>query len=357
MSFVQFKARLSPPGRSYYGHLLGEFYSHYTEQYEAQIRITSSRKDNQALCSAFQQLCNLKNVSLRNAEPEQYPYWQESWTYTLRNDSLGGEIAHQNITHAIRARHELHCERSLELAKIGDHPRPLTEITFFSAADLPPIFSQVPAEQTRGFEFNPLDTSLRSGLANISTLNLDLRPPRRSKYQAYQTDRPRLKYWSTEKLAHALSSLGNLEHLRLYVEASGGRGARFLENPLQGSWKSLRVVIVSGWEFTEEDVIGFVERHAQTLRSFFAGYLSLIVHKDEQADDVFFRIWGRLREMELECLLEGPFYWGVGDRGSEDDVVERTQIPISLSAHLAEGLCRKRRVLEDSLFARPRLCR
>lgn len=350
MSFVQFKARISPPGRSYYGHLLGEFYSHYVEQYEAQKRITTLRKDHQILCGAFQQFCNLKSVSLRNAKPEQYPYWQESWTYALRNVPLGGEMAHRNITHAIRARHKPCCEVSFELAKIGDHPRPFTEITFFSAIELPPIFSQVPFEQDR-FEFNPLDTSSRNGLANITTLNLDLRSPRRSKYQAYQTDSPRPKYWSTEQLAHALSSLDSLENLRLCVEEPGRRGARFLENPLRGSWKSLRVVIVSGWEFTEEDVIGFAERHAQTLQSFFAGYLSLIVHKDEDADDVFFRVWAKLRDMKFECLLDGPFYWDLRDRGPGDDVVERTQIPIDLNLDIAEGLHRRRRVLEDSLFA------
>lgn len=350
MSFVQFKTRISPPGRKYYSHLLGEFYSHYVEQYETQKRITSFRKDHQALCGAFQQLYNLKSVALRNANPEQYPYWQESWTYALRNVPLGGEMAHRDITHAIRARHKPCCELSFELAGLGGRPRPFTEITFFSAIELPPIFVQVPFEQTR-FEFNPLDTSLQSGLANVTTLNLDLRPPRRSKYQAYQTDRPRPKYWSTEQLAHALSSLGNLENLRLYVEEPGGRGARFLENPLRGSWKFLRVVIVSGWEFTEEDVTDFAERHTQTLRSFFAGYISLIVHKDEEADDVFFRVWAKLRDMNFECLLDGPFYWGLRDRGPGDNVVERTQIPIDLNLDLAESLRGRRRVLEESLFA------
>lgn len=350
MPFAQFKARITPPGHSYYGHLHGELYNHYVEQYDAQRSIINSRKDHQILCSALQQFCNLRNVSLCSGE--WYPYCREPWTNTLRDISLGGEIAHRNITQAIRARHELCCELSSGLAKADQNPRPFTEITFFSATELPPIFSQVLPEHIRGFEFNPLDASPGSGLTNITTLNLDLRPPRRLKYQAYRTEELGLKYWNLEQLARALSSLGNLENLRLCVEEPGGHGARFLENPLRGSWKFLRVVIVSGWEFMEEDVIGFAERHAQTLRSFFVGYLSLIVGKDEQADDVFFRVSGKLWDMKLECLLEGPFYWTLGAQRSGHDVTGRTQIPIDLNPHLAEGLRRRKRILESSLFSR-----
>lgn len=346
MSFTQLKAWIASPGYSYHGLPLGETHSHYVEQFESHKSILSSRKDHQTLCSAFQQFCNLRSVSLRAADQKQYPYWQETWASPLKNLPLGGELAYRNITHAIRARHELCCG----LAQNDDHPRPFTEITFFSAITLPPLFSKVPLEYPHQFEFNPLDTSSRGGLANITTLKLHLRAPRRYKYQAHQADKPLPKYWSTEQLARSLSLLRNLRNLHLSVEESREHGARFLENPLQGSWESLRVVIVSGWEFTEEDLIGFAERHAQTLRSLFVGYLSLLVHKDEQAYDVFFRVWGKLRDMKLECLLDGPFYWGPRVRGSGS---ETTEIPINLSCHLAEGLRRRKRVLEDSLFSRP----
>lgn len=354
MSFVQFKTKISPPGRSYYGHPLGEFYNHYMEQYEAQERIKNCRKDHQALRYSLKRFQNLKCVSLRNAEPEQHPYWRESWAYALQNVPLGGGIAHQNITDAIRARHELCCELSSELATVSDCSQPFTEITFFSATLLPPIFSRVASGQAGRFEFNPLDASSRSGLANITTLNLNLQPPRRPKYQAYQNDQPRPKYWSTEQLAYALASMQRLETLRLYVEESGGREARFLENPLQGSWKSLQLAIVSGWEFMEEDIIGFVKRHAQTLRSFFVGYLSLIVHKDEQADEVFLRIRNKLRYATSECLLEGPFYWGMRNDDSDSDAIERNRIQIDLSDNLAEGLYRRKRKLEELLLTSPR---
>lgn len=350
MVFAQFKARLAPPGRSYYGHLLGEFHSHYMEQHEAQKRITDSCKDRWTLCRSFQQFPNLKSVSLRNAAPEQYPHWQESWTYTLKNVALSGEIAYQSITHAIRARYQPCCELSFEFPKAGDHARPPTDITFFSATELTPIFSQISCENVRRFGFDPLDTSPQSGLANITTLNLDLLPVRGSNHQNYQTDRPGPKYWSTEQLTRALAALDSLENLRLCVGECNGRGARFLENPLQGSWKNLKVVIVGGWEFTEDDVVGFVKRHEQTLQSFFVGFLSLIVHKDEQADDVFFRIWEKLRDMEFGCLLEGPFYWGVRDQDPEDGLVERAKIPIELNDHLAEELRGRKKWLEEFLF-------
>lgn len=266
----------------------------------------------------------------------------------LQNVAMGGEIAHRNITHAIRVRHELCYKKSTELVKTENGPRKFTEIKLFSAAELPPIFSR--SSRRFGFEFNPLDTSLRSGLANITTINLDLRPPRRSKYQAYQTDPPRQKYWSTEKLAKSLALLGSLENLRLCVEEPNGHGARFLENPFQGSWKHLRVAIVSGWEFTEEDMMDFVKRHELSLQSFFVGYFSLIVQKEEQADDVFFRIWDKLQKTGLECLLEGPFYWGVRDQSSEDEVVERTQIPIDLNDNLIGALRGRKERLEEMLF-------
>ncbi|KAL7265989.1 hypothetical protein RUND412_011480 [Rhizina undulata] len=355
MSWERFRTRMAPPGRrSYHSCLLPEFHRHYAAQYEIHQKILSENLDGNALVHALQRFPNLRHVSLRHAGIDEYPHWQESWSFRLKNEILGGSRAQENVSRALEARNAIASSRA-----VSDEA--FSEITSYSVIDLPPVMfvdAENACDQSGSiyrYELNPITAGPGSSLSTLLTLNLDLRRPRQPRARSSVADQD--GNWSSAMLSSTLQNLHNLINVRLCVDEHRRPGTRFFEHPLRSvSWPRLRNLILSGWKFSRgEDLLDFIKRHGDTLQYLYIGTLCLVVEKEELSEKSFCRIFNEIRDLAAESTFEGSFFCAlkesVADVESGGVTGVTTGYSVALSAHgVTEEARKKRRVVEQRLF-------